>query len=73
MKWYYIAIPVGFLLMYFVFSSKSTVLAGSKGATGTGLAADLSAGGGLLSGLSKVTDSIVKAFKGSSSSDSEAT
>jgi hypothetical protein len=64
-KWYYIAIPAGLILAYLLLSPKSTLLKGGAKSSGSGLAADLSAGGSLATGLGNLWKSI----RGGSSSD----
>ena len=71
-KWYYIAIPAGLIVAYLLFSSKSTLLKSGAKSSSSGLAADLSAGGGLATGLGNLWEKVSSSFS-SSSDDSSST
>jgi hypothetical protein len=70
-KWYYIAIPVGLVLAYLLFSGKSTILRGKAGTNTSGAGGILAGIGSVLTGGSKLWDSVDSSLSSSNDSTSE--
>jgi hypothetical protein len=69
MKWYYIAIPAAVVILYLLFSSKSTIL--KNQASSSGLGGTLAGVGAASTGLAGLYDKIVSSIKCTSSSGEE--
>jgi hypothetical protein len=69
MKWYYIAMPAAVVILYLLFSSKSTIL--KNQASSSGLGGTLAGVGAAETGAATLWDRIAASIKGSSSSGEE--